>query len=251
MKRALWVWVWVLLGLSPVPAQQERFRKSPPIPDPRPVWELPKVESTRFMNGLTLAVASRPNQGVIYLELVILAGESQSPPTLPGLASFTAEMLSRGTPLVSAASLEERIDAVGGDFSATTTPDFSRFSFHFLEGYLDQALETLSLMLLQPDFSDREIVALKRTQFYGLRQNNETRSCRPETASSGSFQGHPYRQSFYSEDVFKSFRGRTSNRFMNAITGRTTRSSFSPATWTWPSPRRKSVIFSTPGRKSP
>jgi predicted Zn-dependent peptidase len=206
MKRAWWVWVWILFGLRPVLAQQERFRKSPPIPDPLPVLELPKVESTRLMNGLTLAVASRPEQRVISLELVILAGESQSPVALPGLASFTAEMLRRGTPLVSAASLEERIDAIGGDFSTTTTPDFSRFSFHFLDGYLSQALETLSLMLLQPDFSDREIVALKRTQFYDLLQRQRD----PEFVGRRQllrilFQAHPYRRSFYSEDVFKSF----------------------------------------------
>jgi predicted Zn-dependent peptidase len=113
-------------------------------------------------------------------------------------------MLSRGTALISAADLEERIDAIGGDFSTTTTPDFSHFALRFLDGFLEQALETLSLMVLQPNFSDREIVALKRTQFYDLRQKQRD----PEFVGRRQllrvlFKGHPYSQSFFSEDVFK------------------------------------------------
>lgn len=203
IKRA-WVCICFLLSLGPALAQQERFRKSPPIPDPLPVLELPKVESVRLANGLSLAVISRPEQPFISLELVILAGESQSPQNLPGLASFTAEMISRGTPLVSAEDLEERIDAIGGDFSTTTTPDFSRFSFRFLDAFLEQALETLSLMVLQPDFSEREIVALKRTQFYDLRQKQRD----PEFLGRRQllrvlFKEHPYRQSFFNQDAFR------------------------------------------------
>ena len=204
MNKKPWVFIWVFLSVGSVLAQQERFRKSPPIPDPLPQLELPEIESTRLENGLTLAVISRPDQPFITLDLIIRAGESQSPQSLPGLASFTAGMLSRGTPLVSAAELEERIDAIGGDFSTTTTPDFSRFALRFLDGFLDQALEVLSLMVLQPNFSDREVVALKRTQYYDLRQRQRD----PEFVGRRQllrvlFQGHPYRQAFFSEDVFR------------------------------------------------
>jgi predicted Zn-dependent peptidase len=204
MKKATWVCIWALLSLGSSLAQQERFRKSPPIPDPLPLLELPKIESMRLMNGLTLAVVSRPDQPFISLDLIILAGESESPQNLPGLASFTAEMLSRGTPLVSAADLEERIDAMGGEFSTTTTPDFARFSFQFLDGFLDEALETLSLMVLQPGFAEREVVALRRTQLYDLRQKQRE----PEFVGRRQllrllFKGHPYRHAFFAEDVIK------------------------------------------------
>lgn len=195
---------WVFLGLVTLLAQQERFRKSPPIPDPLLRTVLPKIESTRLQNGLILAVVPRPDQPLISLELLILAGESRSPRRLPGLASFTADMLSRGTPLLSAADLEEKIDAVGGDFSAQTTPEFARFSFRFLPAFLDPALELLSEMVLQPDFKEREVAALKRTKFYDLKQRQRD----PEFIGRRQllrilFKDHPYRQSLYSEDVFK------------------------------------------------
>ena len=217
MKKTFWVCAWLLLSLGAASAQQERFRKSPPIPDPLPQLELPAVESTSLMNGLTLAVVSRPDQPFISLELIIMAGESRSPQNLPGLASFTAEMLSRGTPLVSATELEDRIDAVGGDFGTTITPDFCRFSLRFLDGYLEQALETLSLMLLQSNFSDREIVALKRTQFYDLKQKQRD----PEFVGRRQllrllFKGHPYGRSFFNEDVFKSITRKDVQAFYDA-----------------------------------
>jgi len=204
MNKKTWACIWIFLSVGSALAQQERFRKSPPIPDPLPLLELPKIESTRLANGLTVAVISRPDQPFISLDLIILAGESQSPQSLPGLASFTAGIMSRGTLLVSAADLEERIDAIGGDFSTTTTPDLSRFSLRCLDGFLEQALEALSQMVLQPDFNDREIVALKRTQFYELKQKQRD----PEFVGRRQllrvlFKDHPYRQSFFSEDVFR------------------------------------------------
>jgi zinc protease len=204
MSKKAWIYIWIFLIAGSALAQQERFRKTPPIPDPLPLMELPKIESTRLANGLSLAVVSRPDQPFISLDLIILAGESQSPQNLPGLGSFTAEMLSRGTPLFSAEELEERIDAMGGEFSTSTSPDFSRFALRFLDGFLDQALETLSLMVLQPNFNEREIVALKRTQFYDLKQKQRD----PEFVGRRQllrvlFKGHPYSQSFFSEDVFK------------------------------------------------
>ncbi|MGB7296379.1 MAG: pitrilysin family protein [Candidatus Aminicenantales bacterium] len=194
---------WILLFLATSVAQ-ERFRKSPPIPDPLLELQLPRIESTMLMNGLTIAVAPRSGQPFFGLELVMMAGESQSPDDLPGLASFTAEMLTRGSSLVSAAGLEERIEAIGGTLNVSTTPDCTHFSFQFLEDYLDRAMEILSLMVLQPGFSDREIVTLRRILSYDLRQKQRD----PEFIGRRQllrvlFKEHPYRRICFSEDVFR------------------------------------------------
>jgi predicted Zn-dependent peptidase len=203
MKKALWICCWVLLSLASSIAQ-ERFRKSPPVPEPLLDLQLPQIESMTLMNGLTVAVAPRKDQPFFCLELVVMAGESQSPENLPGLASFTAEMLSRGSALISAADLEERIEAIGGTFGVTTTPDYSRFSFQFLEDYMDQALEILSLMVLQPDFSEREVVALRRNLLYDLRQKQrDAEFVGRRQLLRVLFEGHPYRKFCYSEDVFR------------------------------------------------
>jgi len=79
---------------------------------------------------------------------------------------------------------------------------------------LDQALEILSLMVLQPDFSERELVALKRTLLYDLRQKQRD----PDFVGRRQllrilFKEHPYRKFCYGEDVFRSFARRDVQSF--------------------------------------
>lgn len=195
---------------------QDRFRKSPPIPDPLLELRLPRVDSMTLMNGLTVAVAPRSSQPFFGLELVIMAGESQSPDALPGLASFTAEMLTRGSSLISAADLQDRIESIGGTLSVSTTADCTYFSFQFLEDYLDQAMDILGLVVLQPDFSDREIVTLRRVLSYDLRQKQRD----PEFVGRRQllrilFNEHSYRRICFSEDAFRSISRRDVQSFYN------------------------------------
>ena len=204
MKKAWRICSWALLFLASGLAQ-ERFRKSPPVPDPLLRLGLPRIESMTLMNGLTVAVAPRAGQPYCSLELVIMAGESQSPAELPGLASFTAEMLRRGSYQLSASDLEERIEAMGGTLSVTTTPDCTYFSFQFLEEHFDEAMDILARMVLQPGFSDREVVSLRRILLYDLRQRQR------DPAFVGRrqlyrilFEEHPYLKYCLNEDVFRS-----------------------------------------------
>lgn len=185
---------------------QERFRKYPPLPEPLQELQLPAIESFRLENGLTVAVAQRKGLPFVCVDLAIQAGEFASPEGLPGLATFTAEMLRRGTLLYSASDIEERIESIGGSLSTTTALDQVRFSFFFLNEYLDQALGILSQMILQPAMSEKEIVNLKRIQYYNLLEKLSD----PEFVGQRQlrrllFRDHPYLKSFYNEDVIKNF----------------------------------------------
>jgi len=208
MRRRLSFLLAVLLAGS-YAFGQERFRKSPPVPDRLPELNLPKIDSMRLSNGLTVAVIYIKNCPFICAQLTILAGERASPERLPGLAGFTAEMLSRGTPLVSASDIEERLEAIGGIFSATATLDYSRLSLLFLDEYLDRALETISLMTLQPDFSDRDVAGLRFTQRYEMLQEERN----PEFIGRRQllralFGDHPYQKGMFGQDVFRNIRRR-------------------------------------------
>jgi zinc protease len=208
MRRRFSFVLAVLLAGSSAFAQ-ERFRKSPPVPDRLPELSLPKIDSTRLNNGLTVAVIYIKNSPFICAQLTILSGERDSPDNLPGLAGFTAEMLSHGTPLVSASDFEERVEEMGGVFTATATLDYSRISLFFLDEYLDRALETLSLMTLQPAFSDKEVAGLRFTQRYEMLQEERN----PEFIGKRQllralFGSHPYAKGTFGQDVFKNIRRR-------------------------------------------
>jgi len=206
-RRLSFVLAVVLAGSAAL--GQERFRKSPPVPDRLPELNLPKIDSIRLSNGLTVAVIYLENCPFICAQLTILAGERDSPESLPGLAGFTAEMVSRGTPLVSASGIEERLEEIGGVLSATAALDYSRLSLVFLDEYLDRALETVSLMALRPDFSDKEVAGLRFTQRYEMLQEERN----PEFIGRRQllrvlFDNHPYRKGMFSQDVFRNIRRR-------------------------------------------
>lgn len=189
---------------SPYSFCQERFRNSPPHPDPLPKLNLPELESAILSNGLELSVVRRQNFPFISLRLIILSGESASPEKLPGLATFTANMLNKGTIHRTSSEIAETIESMGGHFLISIHPDYSMLSLTFLEEYLDEALQILSEMILFPEFTRKEIENVKRTLYYDLLG----RSSDPEFVARRLmfqvlFQDHAYRKYEYNEDVIK------------------------------------------------
>ncbi len=183
---------------------QERFRKSPPVPEPLFQLKLPAVESVRHRNGLTVAVVNRSSSRLMDVELIVQAGEVHSPEGLPGLAAFTAEMLSRGTITLSASDMEERIESIGGSLTVTTSLDLACFSFQFLDDYFEQALEILSQMVLQPAFSSKEITTLKRIRYYDILERQRDPDFVGRRHLKRLLVGdHPYRNGFYNEDTIR------------------------------------------------
>lgn len=182
-------------------AGQERFRRSPPAPDPLPELRLPPIERHVLSNGLRLAVVSRPRSPFIHLRLVILAGEVDSPENRPGVAALTAAMLNRGAGLLSAVDIEERIEGLGTEFRSSTHMDYSVFSMTFLEEHLDDVLMLLKTMVLQPAFSARELESVQRAMVHELIEKSRD----PEFVARRHvlrllFQDHPYAKITYSED---------------------------------------------------
>ncbi|MFP4082713.1 MAG: M16 family metallopeptidase [Candidatus Aminicenantes bacterium] len=194
----------VIPALNSSLLSQEKFRKSPPYPDPLPELNLPPIESAFLSNGLGIFVVPRHNPPIITLRLIVLAGESSSPSRFPGTATLTAKMLSRGTLYLSHDELEERIESMGGRFTTSTFPDYSMFTLVFSEKYLDQGLNILSKMVLQPSFSRREIENVKRSMYYELlEKGSDSEFAAKKLLFRILFQEHPYQKSTYSEDVIK------------------------------------------------
>ena len=181
---------------------QERFRQSPPPPDPLHEWRLPVVESARLSNGLTVAVAPRPEASQMCIQAVVLAGVADSPPRVPAVAGLTASMASRGTTFLSSSDVEEKIEAMGAEFQVSVSMDYTLFSITVLEEFLDEALLLLSEMLLQPAFSDREKEYVRRTMFYELREKARDPEYVAKRLLFGVlFDGHPYRTATFTEDA--------------------------------------------------
>jgi len=195
---------------------QERFRRIPPRPEPLPQLDLPEIESTTLTNGLKVSVLFRTGIPKISLRLIILNGESSSPDAFPGLASFTAEMLTRATINHSFLGMEEIIDSIGGSFTTETTPDFTIFSFSFIEEYLDEALALLGDILLKPSFSRQDIAATKTNMYHKLvRGIDDPIQNGKKLLFQILFKDHVYQKFLFHEDGIKNFTQKNIRMFFN------------------------------------
>jgi zinc protease len=194
-------------GLAPArPAgAQERFRKTPPLPDAQRLeLRLPPVQMQVLANGLSVATAVRPDSRVVTLQLVIRAGEADSPPTRPGLAAVTARMIGKGTKTLSADYLENMIESLGAEFSAAVFMDYTVLTMTVLEEYLDRAVFILRLITLEAEFGERELGSIRRAAFWELYDGKKD----PEVLGwrqlvNVLFEGHPYRLATHGEEVIK------------------------------------------------
>ncbi len=185
---------------SPLPSQ-ERFRRTPPIPEPFPTLQLPEIQQASLYNGLTLWVVPKNDLPIISLKIIVFAGESFSPENLPGLATLTAHSISRGVSDFSSSEIEEKIEFIGGDLSAEIHPDYALFSFTFLEEYFDEALNLLSRMLIEPTFIRREIDSLRTAVYYNLlEKNSDPDFFTKRLLLQALFTNHAYKKSTFNED---------------------------------------------------
>jgi zinc protease len=184
---------------------QERFRRTPPLPAAEPQeLKLPPIERRSFPNGLTVATVYRPGSPLVTLQLIVRAGEADSPSERPGVAALTARMIGKGTKLLSAGAIEDMVESMGADFSVEVLMDYTVFTFHILEESLDRALFVLRSMILDPAFTERELATLKRTAYYDLsdrKKNPEFLGWRQFLRA--LFENHPYQTATYAEGVIK------------------------------------------------
>jgi zinc protease len=186
---------------------QERFRRVPPPPDPTPELRLPNVETYILTNGLTVSTVYREDQPFINIQLIIRAGEADSPPNLPGVATFTANMLVRGTLELTEADITERIESMGGHLSITTDPEATVFAFEFLEPYLDQAVELLSQIILRPVFNDVEVGAVRYKIYYDLfEKEKDAAFVAKRQLLRELFRNHPYASGYSKKEAIKNIR---------------------------------------------
>jgi len=200
--KAIILGLFVLILIASHVSAQEKFRKSPPLPYPLPDFNMPDIKTSALSNGLEISVVPR-NHPFIDIHLIVMTGESLSPDHLPGLASFTANMLSKGSVGISASQVEEQIEYLGGDFSIRTYPDYSLFSLSVLKSYLNDAVELLGNMLIQPEFPKNEVNNIKMDMLYKIAKNIDPEQVGRKLLFQIMFDNHPYRKYMFNSDAIR------------------------------------------------
>jgi len=188
---------------------QEKFRYEPPNPMPLPALQLPKIQSAVLSNQLDLSVIRRMNSPLTEMRLIIHAGESFSPDDMPGLATFTAQMITKGTTGVSSLEINQKIESMGGSLAVEIFPDHSVFKLSFLNEYLEPAI-----LIMQPSFSRTDIESTKRELYYHITEEDTSAEIKSKKLLYNVlFENHPYRKFALDSKAIQSFSRKESLSF--------------------------------------
>lgn len=164
---------------------------SPGCPSP---LKLPVAKRFQLPNGLAVYLLEQHSLPIVSANLVVLSGSDRNPPHLPGLASFTAEMLDEGTKNRSALKIASDADQLGASLSTGSAMDLSVVAFRSLKKNTDAAFELAADVLLEPKFPDSEVERLRHDRLTQILQQRDS----PNTLAAKCFYNalygasHPY-----------------------------------------------------------
>jgi zinc protease len=170
------------------------WRGNVPPPGPPSPLRLPVPTRFQLANGLTVYHLEQHSLPVVSANLVVLCGSDRNPPALPGLASFTAEMLDEGTQSRSALQIAGDADRLGASLATGSTMDMSVMAFRSLKKNFGAAFALAADVLLHPEFPDHEIERLRHDRLTEILQQRDN----PNTLAAKHFAGvlfgpdHPY-----------------------------------------------------------
>jgi zinc protease len=193
MRRT--VWIAAAAAITAMPAVAQQFPTTAPRPGAPAVVTPPTPETRRLSNGLSVMYVRRTEVPAVQATLVIRgAGTTDDPAELPGLASFTANMLDEGAGGKDALQLADALDLLGADLSTGAGWDAAQLDLYVLKTNFAPALRLMADVVAKPDFPDREATRLREERLTALARGRDE----PATIAGNAFQSlvfgaaHPY-----------------------------------------------------------
>ena len=146
--------------------------KPPAVSELAPV-KLPEINEKTLDNGLKLIIVEHHELPVAVFMLEVKTGASNDPGNLAGLASFTADLLTKGTKSRSAVDIAEEIDFVGGNLSSSAEWDRSNVSCQVLTRHFETGLDLFADVALNPVFQKSEIERQRTRRISGYLKSRE------------------------------------------------------------------------------
>src|SRR5487761_924880 len=134
--------------------------------------QLPQPTVVKLPNGLTLVLLEDHKLPTIAFSMWIRPGQLADPKDLPGLAAFTADMLTEGTQRRSSSQIATETDSLGASLRAHSSFGVS-FTVVNSSGLIDSASKILDLtsdVVLHPTFSASELAKYKQRELARLDQ---------------------------------------------------------------------------------
>jgi predicted Zn-dependent peptidase len=119
---------------------------------------VPTFERHTLANGLRVLTASMPHAQSVSCFVMLAAGSRYETRETNGIAHFAEHMFFKGTKRrPTARDISAEIDAVGGEFNAFTSKEYTGYYVRCATEYRDTALDVLVDMLRDATFDAGEL----------------------------------------------------------------------------------------------
>jgi zinc protease len=156
-----------LLAVASTAAAQESqtvpgATSTPPPPGPPRAVRYPVPVATVLPNGLRVIAVRVPGSALVAADLTLAGGAIGEPGALPGVATITASLLTRGTAHRSANALAIALDGLGATLSATAGIDRTDVTADALRARFPATLAILAETVREPSFASDEVTLAKQ-----------------------------------------------------------------------------------------
>lgn len=147
----------------------ESERVAPPTPGAPVSARIPATTSRTLANGLRVIVAPQRALPLISADLRVLSGASADPRGRNGVATATADLVTRGTTTRSATDIASTVESLGATLNAGAGADSSQVTLQTRSDRADQAFTVYADVVRNPAFGEEEITRSRQQALDGLR----------------------------------------------------------------------------------
>lgn len=129
----------------------------------------------KLSNGIRVLTAPMPSLESVTVTVWVKTGSRNENEKVGGISHFLEHMVFKGSKKrPTAREISEAVDAIGGEFNAATSKDWTNFYIKARSGAIDTAMDVLSDMVLNPVLKAEEIEREKGTIIEEIRMYEDT-----------------------------------------------------------------------------
>ena len=150
--------------------EAQNWRTTAPAPGPEATLHLPVARTFTLANGLKVYLTEEHELPVLSANLVTLAGSENNPENKPGLASFTARLLTEGTATRSSTELANDAAQIGAGIGSGASMDSASVGISSLTNKTGPAMDLLADVVLHPAFKAEEVERIRKQRLVSILQ---------------------------------------------------------------------------------
>jgi predicted Zn-dependent peptidase len=132
------------------------------------------IRRETLASGLRLVTESTSHVRSVSLGVWLTRGSRHEPAVHTGVAHFVEHMLFKGTANRTAEGIAQEVDSIGGQLDAFTSKEYAGYYIKVLDEHLEQAVDVISDLVINPTFAPDEIEREKKVILEEIKMVEDT-----------------------------------------------------------------------------